>query len=119
MESNRSIEDIKDAGEQPIVAVEQPKETKSQTKTLRPSTLKNSQEPPKTKKTKGELISIIQKYNEGKPNNEKITGYSRMQISQLLRLMVNRGLIKQGGGAKTRKQKNRKTRKRGMRKTRR
>jgi hypothetical protein len=119
MESNRSIEDIKDAGEQPIVAVEQPKETKSQTKTLRPSTLKNSQEPPKTKKTKGELTSIIQKYNEGKPNNEKITGYSRMQISQLLRLMVNRGLIKQGGGAKTRKQKNRKTRKRGMRKTRR
>jgi len=119
MESNRSIEDIKDAGEQPMVAVEQPKDTKSQTKTLRPSTLKNSQEPPKTKKTKGELISIIQKYNEGKPNNEKITGYSRMQISQLLRLMVNYGLIKQGGGAKTRKQKNRKTRKRGMRKTRR
>jgi len=114
MESNRSIEDIKDAGEQPIVAVEQHKETKShaqKSKTLKPER--------KKEKTVAEMISIIKEYNKGKLKRDQITGFSTMTKIQLLRLMVNYGLIKQGGGAKTRKQKNRKTRKRGMRKTRR
>jgi hypothetical protein len=114
MESNRSIEDIKDAGEQPNVAVEQPKETKS--RTTKPKTLKPE---PKKEKTVDELKSIIKEYNKGKLKKYQITGFSTMTKIQLIREMVKHGLIKQGGGAKTCKRKNRKTRKRGMRNTRR
>lgn len=112
MESTRSIEDIKDAGEQPIVAVEQHKETKShaqKSKTLKPER--------KKEKTVAEMISIIKEYNKGKLKKDQITGFSTMTKIQLIREMVKHGLIKQGGGAKTCK--HRKTRKRGMRKTRR
>lgn len=106
MESNRSIEDIKDAGEQPIVTVEQPKETKS--RTMKPKTLKSER---KQEKTVDELKSIIKEYNKGKLKKDQITGFSTMTKIQLIREMVKHGLIKQGGGAKTRKQKRRKTRK--------
>jgi hypothetical protein len=114
MESNKSIEDIKDAGEQPIVALEQPKDAKSHAQ--KPKTLKSER---KKEKTVAEMTSIIREYNKGKLKKDQIAGFSTMTKIQLIREMVKHGLIKQGGGAKTRKQKTRKTRKRGMRNTRR
>jgi hypothetical protein len=135
MESNRSIEDIKDAGEQPIEtqssslksknlknSQKTPKNLKNSQKT--PKNLKNTQKSPDIKRyTLDELKSIVRKYNAAcKEKKDQITGFSRMLRQPLIRLMENRGLIKQGGGAKTRKRgksKQQKTRKRGMQKIRR
>jgi hypothetical protein len=125
MESNRSIEDIKDAGEQPIETQSsslKSKNLKNSQKT--PKNLKNTQKSPDIKRyTLDELKSIVRKYNAAcKEKKDQITGFSRMLRQPLIRLMENRGLIKQGGGAKTRKRgksKQQKTRKRGMQKIRR
>lgn len=127
MESNRSIEDIKDAGEQPIETQSsslksknpknsqrtQKKSQKNTKKSQKPTkNLKNTQKSPDAKRyTLDELKSIVRKYNEGKAKKDQITGFSRMLRQPLIRLMENYGLIKLSGGAKTRKQKRHKTRK--------
>ena len=124
MESNRSIEDIKDAGEQPIetqsssLKSKNPKKSQKNTKKSQKKSqkntknLKNTQKSPDAKRyTLDELKSIVRKYNEGKAKKDQITGFSRMLRQPLIRLMENYGLIKLSGGAKTRKQKRHKTRK--------
>ena len=96
MESNRSIEDIKDAGEQPMVAVEEPNVFKPLLDNINPT-------------QKPKPVAKAKKTMKPKPVEKAKPKETKSPVKK----------EKKKGGAKTRKQKNRKTRKRGMRKTRR
>jgi hypothetical protein len=113
MESTRSIDDLKETGEQPAVESFKPS-IESDLPNVKSRKMKDVKPEKKKEKTVAELKSIIKKYNEGKPVKDKIKDFNNAnEPMPLIRLLQNKGIML--GGAKTRKQKPRKTRKRGKR----